>query len=670
MKQLSDILTAAGVRRALVIDDAYDPVPLASDIGPDFDGWDIFFADTSEDDISVLREIYPGYEGADSGFLRTSNDFIAALWKNRSRMSESLINPLFQTYEDGGRLDQEPLQRLITQLQAHGLVCETVGRNFIEKAKDADLIVIDLFLGSSQDESAQGASMGELLKLLKGRSEKPPLVILMSRSPRIEGKRAEFRDNSGLFESIFSHIRKDELADENRLARILHLLAKHYADSLKLVRFVNAWEEGIERAGKETSRLIRRLDLSAHANIKHLILDHEEQPTGSYLVDVFDRVLQHEFEADAAIIDAAIDLNSLTDDAYPPPHSAEVLDLQDLVHRSLFQNVERLRLKGSLNSPVAFGDVLRRKRPSVMVVGGESSGALKEWPGEKVGNQEVLVVLTPACDLQRLKFDDLQSILFLVGTLKPLAPSDWYPTAGDVTPAVILTNGDRFSIEWDPKHFVTIQPGNLSNVLSSPDGLEIIARLRETHALELKQRLLSNLGRVGQVAAMPSTFQKNVEAYYPGPDGNLAKLDLPDLSGCTAVCYKATINKKEVTNLILNNDLCDAIDRAIRDLDPAHVYDRSREALVRLKSSNDLWLALKRVLPLTKGASDLVSPDSPDATDPSSKNPKRIGLITSDPHLKAGTPLKGAYLPTDGIVLAIREITTLPEGVDAIPLQT
>src|SRR6185369_17579769 len=116
---------------------------------------------------------------------------------------------------------------------------------------------------------------------------------------------------------------------------------------LKLASFLSAWNYGLNKACERTSMLIRRLDLADYAQIRQLLLSAEGAPTGSYLVDVFDLVLQHEIESETPIINAAIALNSLTSETYPPPYVGGSRDLQNLVYRSLLQGRERLRLVGA-----------------------------------------------------------------------------------------------------------------------------------------------------------------------------------------------------------------------------------------------------------------------------------------------------------------------------------
>lgn len=666
MTNLSDTLSAAGIRKALIVDDAYDASPVASDLAHESSEWDIFFADVNDADRGVLRSIYPKYEQLSADQLRGADEFVAALWRERLRVRSELIGPLFQRYVESRDLDLERLAKLQAQLAGHGLECKTIGREFITDALTADLIFMDLFLGSSQTAEDQQASIKGVFQVIEQRRNSPPLLVLMSNSTRLERDGPIFRDGSGLFESNFEFIGKRQLEEERYVERRLYSLAYHYKDSLKLVKFVNAWKAGISRAGENVSRMIQKLDLSEHAIIQRLLLDLEGQPTGSFFVELLDRVLLHEVEGDRATIDAAQDLNTLARDAWPPHHGQDALDLQDLVHRSQFQNVERLRLKGDDSNPVVLGDVLRRKRqtgpPSVST---EASGG--GWPGAMVGVDEVLVVLTPACDLVRLEPDKAQSILLLVGKLEPLASSEWYPTGSSPelrTPVVVLDGNRRFSINWNTKHFDTIQPKELVKALASEGGVEIIARLRETHALELQQRLLSTLGRVGQLGAVPTNYTVQIESFYVNTTGALTGLGVSASVDQKGVCYVG----KGSSRFMLNGQFLDALCEATRSLDLALVHERARPTVERLRSTDDLWLALRSgsSLPEKPGAQPTTL-YSATWTDDSGK-PKGIGLISRNPEHDTGKQLKSNLLPNAGVFLVVRDpqVATADGVVEAL----
>jgi hypothetical protein len=129
--------------------------------------------------------------------------------------------------------------------------------------------------------------------------------------------------------------------------------------------FLAAWELGLAGAANEFMKLMRRLDLSDYSKIREVLLEVEGQPLGSYMLDVFDRVLQHEIEGDRSTIAAAQELNAIDPAKYPTPYIAGSSDLQDLVARLLWQNPERVKVTANTANtagmPVSFGDVLVRR---------------------------------------------------------------------------------------------------------------------------------------------------------------------------------------------------------------------------------------------------------------------------------------------------------------------
>jgi hypothetical protein len=58
---LRDVLQTAGIRRALVVDDAYDQAPLAADVAIDSEAWAEFFEDLDDADKTHIETIFPGY---------------------------------------------------------------------------------------------------------------------------------------------------------------------------------------------------------------------------------------------------------------------------------------------------------------------------------------------------------------------------------------------------------------------------------------------------------------------------------------------------------------------------------------------------------------------------------------------------------------------------------
>lgn len=584
---ISELLQAMGISHALVVDDAFDDVPIPDDLVIESDEWTRLFDDLHVDDRAKLASLYQPYETARADTLRFDPAFVSLLWQCKDQLVSPAVHELFDRYDAEKAIDRRLLAPLITFLESVGLVCTRSGRNFQVAAAGAQLIFVDLFLSAAQREGDMNISVDGVAKIVAAKKSAPPLIVLMSRSNALLEKRKEFRDRAQLFESNFRILSKDDISDPAKLERILRRLATHYEESKKLASFVHAWETGLTGARDRTTALIRSLRLADLAQIYELLLSAEGEPTGSYLVDIFDKVLQHEIEREAPIIDAAVALNTLTGESYPPPYVPGAPELQDLIHRSLFQNRARLRLPGALSSAVAFGDLCR-------VLGNPDPNAPSLV--DELNTDTVLAALTPACDLQR---SGAKRILLLVGTLRPLTRESWtYGDEGLKTPVVEMPDGSLLWIKWDLKHILAWSQDEISTLFANA-RLATVARIRESHAVELQQRLLSNLGRVGLAAPMPATFVFRVEAFYPTVDNALKLLHIPALED-GGVCFvgRGKKDSKMEERLALTESACDALVSALGELAIDNVSQGARALFEELRGTTALLQALERGIPL------------------------------------------------------------------------
>jgi hypothetical protein len=260
---------------------------------------------------------------------------------------------------------------------------------------------------------------------------------------------------------------------------------------------------------------------------------------------------------------------------YPAPHLTGTTDLQELVHRMVFQHASRLELSedgGQIN--LQFGDLLRWKN--------EETGAMGD---------ELSLVVTPACDLTR---NGVESILLLRGTLKPLAPSDWsYRTSPTRTAIIILPEDRQYWIKWDLKNVQTRPAVELGELLREGTRLKRIARLRETYAFEIQQKLLSDLGRLGPPANPPGTFPVSLMAFYVDTEAKARPLDTGVLE--SAVCYVGRdADAKPVHRLVLAEQTCDAILQAVAALNPNAIHPSARDNLNALRADQSFLTTFER----------------------------------------------------------------------------
>ena len=565
MTELQTLLKNKDIRKAVVIDDVYDEAPHPAEL--DEGDWAVFFDDLDEAGHALLSELYPPYEGTRPDDLKASKKFVGALWDNQSQLPAPARERLFKNYEYTKSGERTALRTLVATLENLGLTCTPMGRDAKEDARDADLLFVDLFLGFNQSESDIKRAIRLVSELIRDREESPPLVILMSRSPRLWEKRNEFRDDAGLLGSTFRVALKADLAKDGRLETLLTRLANHYEDAKRVAAFVHAWKLGLERAQDNFIRILRRLDLSDFAQVRALLLDFEGQKLGEYLLDVADRVLQHEIEAETGTIAAAQELNKIELEKYPAPHLSGSPDLQTLVHRMIFQHFERLKLSIDGETPIIqYGDVLRCKE--------KASRDLTD---------DVLLVATPACDLVR---GTMKHVLVLPGTLTPLAPEDWsYGGIVFKTPIFESEDGKRHWIKWHLKDRHTIPLTKICEGIQKGTLYERMGRIRETYTTEILQRMLADMGRIGQPANPPATFPVSISLYAVSPNARAHAVSVEGLN--TAVCFVGRdAEGKRVDHLVLGEAACDALKETIQEYPDDNVYKAAQQSLIAMKTNN------------------------------------------------------------------------------------
>ena len=603
---VNELLVDRNLTSALIIDDAYDTQPLAKDLAGDDEAWNTFIADI-QPQREVVIEIFPEYQHLNSEQLRTSDAFVAAMWRAKDTIGEEIWNTLFDDYSRATAGDRNFLNVLEEKLRALGITCVPSGRKIPRDILEAPLIFADLFLGATQDVHDVDESVDKLRELLKGREDNPPVVILMSRSQRLMDRTADFRDQAGLLGALFRVSSKQGLIEDSNLEKLLRRMAQHRPDALKVARFLKSWEDGLDEAKRQFLVSVRRLDLSDYVQVRQVLLNFEGQPLGSYLLDVFDRVLQYEIEGNSGTITAAEALNNIDPDSYAVPYIAQSSDLQHLVYRTIAQNPERLKVRASdCGAAVGFGDLLIRTQiasdESKAKQNKPTQGGACEAKVEKEELPEALLVLTPACDLVR--DGGASRVLLMAGAILPLDSRSWNykesPTPK--TPILEIDDKHRVWIKWNVKDLRMLEPNEIADWLKEGGNYKVAARLRESNALEIQQKVLSSMGRIGLLAPMPATFEVDLRAYYQGADGMPHDYDVPVLVKEGGVCFVGRDKDgKENTRLILTEQAIDDLMAAIGRLDAAMVVTAARRNLEVLKASKTFENDIQRGLQVSPG---------------------------------------------------------------------
>ena len=398
----------------------------------------------------------------------------------------------------------------------------------------------------------------------------------MSQIPKIDKLAKDFRNDVPLHASAFRYISKKDLSAPGRIQGLILTLAAHRSDSQSLATFVETWKEKAKVAVEEAAASLRKIDIDDLQHIRTMLLRFEGTNTSSYMLDVFDRVLQYQIEAHDEVVKAACMLDQMADNP-PPLMMSNDRDTLAILEQTLFVNPARQNHATGAVWPVTFGDII-----------GPRLGAPKKPRGFFDGRKDlVFFVASPECDL--IRADGLKTVLLVAGKLEKLGMAKPVLGVSGKTTPVLNFDGvgvERFQVKWDFGDLRTIGLLRAKGLLKEGGDATIIGRLRDIAALGLRQQLLGNLGRIGEMAPMPRSFAFRTEVYTPQQDETVLRLDLPDgeqIRGNMLVPRKARF-----ANLVLDSNSENELTQAILKLDIESVHQGSRALINKVKQQNQI----------------------------------------------------------------------------------
>ncbi|UAB79233.1 hypothetical protein INR77_06015 [Erythrobacter sp. SCSIO 43205] len=558
---IADLLENCGIRTVLIVDDGYDEAPRLADLGATNPDWATFFDDLTEDDEGAIAQAFPGFDLDDADDYSKDEAFLQVVWALKDEISDQATAHILETYEH----DQQAMSRFLTEIEGvfagYGLEVARAGRDFVPHSADADLILIDLFLGAQQADDDMSRSIAGLKEVLENRADSPPAIILMSSHRGIGQKRGRFRDEAGVFASGFRAISKDKLRDTPRRDQILLELARHRADSLKLSSFLQTWRVGMEQAVNATSADLRRLDLEDIAQLQSLLLDDEQEPRSSYMLDLVDRLLVHELEGIGPIITAARALDRMDSSHHPPNTMGDNKDNLNLIYKTLFVHPNRRRLDAKDGFPVRFGDIIALKPNAAAPRGSIFSG----------NADSVFLVATPACDLVRDP-PAAKEALLVEGECLAIDAAAYDPRTPDTT-IVIKRGNQKYGVKWKMKNLKTLTSTRLENLLAKDDVI-IAGRLRTDHAAQLQQSMLSGTGRLGVMAAMPTNYPIKATILLPNAERTLVALP----ESLRGMCVVGRANNNKAARIGFDSSQLHDFADALREFEQT-THERSQEKL-------------------------------------------------------------------------------------------
>lgn len=566
----------AGIHSAIIVDDGYDAIPQVAEL-LDEDGWESFLDDAQGEEATRIETIFPNYDPEEREMLKSNQDFINTLWREREAIGD-LLGELFDTYEHKIQDNRPALDAAEAAVTALGIPFKTCGRDFVEAAVETDLIVIDLFLGIQQGVHDREFTVERLKQVVERRGERPlPSIVLMSQVPNIGQLAKQFRQDVKLHASSFRHIRKNDLRKPGRMEGLILTLASHRADSQALATFVETWEAKAVDAVHAAAGTLRKIDIDDLQHIQSMLLRFEGVNTSSYMLDVFDRVLQYEIESHEAVLSAALKLDKMVD-APAPLMVSNDRDTYTVLEQTLFVNPKRRTHPTGAVWPIAFGDILGPRPGNPVKRRGFFSGR----------TDLIFFVASPECDL--IRKNGLTTALLVAGSLKEIdMTKPGLAVTPKTTPVITLDYGRRFQIDWDFGDLRAINLDQAKRLLHNGHGdMSIIARLREGTALNLRQQLLSNVGRVGELAPLPRSLKFRANLHIPLLGGGTQPITMPDdvdITGNVLIPRRGTFAtviidsncEADLTEVLLGLDLDNVAKRSIASFEILKEQSRIRQ---------------------------------------------------------------------------------------------
>lgn len=484
-------LRKAGVLRAAIIDDTFDPPGPGSVIDSDLDQ---FRAELRADPAlaAVLSSLDTGIQPTtdlNAGHLRT-------LWELRGREDplgetiRSLFAPRLQQLAD--------LHAVKAQLEGVGLEVVTIGKTQGEAdLADVQIAFLDYYLGDPADLDAVKDSAARA----KAIAERQIVLILMSSLATVHEADAEkFRDDSGLVQGLFRFIPKHTLTEPASLQAHLATLSLDVKNRFAVQTFVNDAQKALKVAADQAGHRLRAISFEDYGFVQRLSLRTDGQPLGEYMLwlleETLNQMVRREGPLQAAV--ETLDRLSFEGDLLMPAEGATRQIAEFYTAAVCHQPIEDLKAH-----PLAPRE-------------GIPADALYAQFGDLLfdeGGINVAVVLAASCDLAfstARPFQPERTVLLMPGRLEPLDKPVGQSDNSFLTELFLTESSEVRRIEWLASRAELVAHGTLL-AWCQAKGLRRKARLKPQFAFHLQHAYAARLTRVGLPAIPPMPDAADVE---------------------------------------------------------------------------------------------------------------------------------------------------------------
>lgn len=521
---VSEAFAKAGIKHAVIIDDAYDPLPTSALANASAQAVIDNLEGAQYEELlehlqaNVQLEEGAGVDDGDHDQLLitylTSLNGTQVLFAERARFAPA-AEQAFETYLELQRTKLKDVEQLKDCLIAHGITVGTYGvdADFAGSA-DPQLLFLDLQL---RNQAGGKVGVEDALEVYQKIVQVHPtaqwFVFLMSTLEKPLEETAEpFRQQAKLFVSQFEPLKKSLIEKEIRLDELL----RNYALTLLHLRELRTAITGFANAIKDAAGRIEDafldLDIADYKVLQANTTGVEEVPLGVYVSELALEYLNYEVESDPRVWNLSNEIDRWKRDNLPRSRFALRPSVSKVYSGNVVHSRERLSgedraKRGPKDGFFYLGDVFFKTEDC-------KAGTVPKT---------AMVIATPACDLARpevLAKD--RTILLCEGKVSKLSTASPVPSLrGGIAPLVIphpVDAGTQLEITWNIKRLATWGGKEIKHVRSRHSKWQRVGRLRALYALQVQHAITADLSRIGTQRAPSELVPYGVQLLYRNGD--------------------------------------------------------------------------------------------------------------------------------------------------------
>lgn len=488
---LKELLEGRNIKCAHIIDDAFDETP---SVGLNDEAIGLILSHIDNNDFIRLCQLLE-VNDEDEAKVRdklASTEHFASLYEKRNELSDLLKQEIFHEFEIDRKGKLEQLQPLLDVLTNAGINCLKFGVNYDPKNQAApQLFFVDLKLRENTFRPAHDDAKDALDRLkFEFPGAKPFVFLMSSQALALGNSREDFRRAAALFQSEFESVEKSCFSDKSELERMLGRYTAAMDTHSALHSSMEQVKLAVTNAAENVLDELRSLDFADYFVLFKNTVSVEKIDLGSYIVELLLEYLANEVEGKEKVWALASELNKLEMSNLRRVRFGWTPAAMRLYSANMLHNPEMLRaeekmLTGPSQGYFFTGDIFFDAK------------SYNEGDPERA-----LAIITPACDLVRPQEMKGKSLVLCEGAVKRVTEANPPLIADDGLPVTLMRHpkdsGQFIIIQWNKKKIHAWDDEARAAFQDATKCMFVRAgRLRPLFALQLQQKVTSDLSRVG-----------------------------------------------------------------------------------------------------------------------------------------------------------------------------